>query len=279
MPGTPSLKIKLRLNGPASKPPAELASPKISTPEVKPSPAASNISTNSKREASEPAQQSNPKRPRGGPGSRSKKATDTAASTPQAKATTDSAHISVDTDDAKSEVRTSRAGTPSRQDSLAAQFAAIKDQKPRKWERQKICFTNLEGGTVEICAWSTDSAMQMNTTKTEPTTAAEIDALFSATVNERDFRPFLCTQPGCNKSFTSFDQLQTHETNMHGTKNMICGIDGCTKGFATSGQLTKHRKMVHYRTSAKKKAATMAAKAAQKEKEDSVDIENGGEAA
>lgn len=124
-----------------------------------------------------------------------------------------------------------------------------------------------------------DSAMQMNTTKTEPTTAAEIDALFSATVNERDFRPFLCTQPGCNKSFTSFDQLQTHETNMHGTKNMICGIDGCTKGFATSGQLTKHRKMVHYRTSAKKKAATMAAKAAQKEKEDSVDIENGGEAA
>lgn len=59
---------------------------------------------------------------------------------------------------------------------------------------------------------------------------------------------------------------------------MICGIDGCTKGFATSGQLTKHRKMVHYRTSAKKKAATMAAKAAQKEKEDSVDIENGGEA-
>jgi len=119
----------------------------------------------------------------------------------------------------------------------------------------------------------------MNTTKTEPTTAAEIDALFSATVNERDFRPFLCTQPGCNKSFTSFDQLQTHETNMHGTKNMICGIDGCTKGFATSGQLTKHRKMVHYRTSAKKKAATMAAKAAQKEKEDSVDIENGGEAA
>ncbi|KAG2175747.1 hypothetical protein INT44_000225 [Umbelopsis vinacea] len=274
MAGTPSLKIKLRLNGPVSKPPTESASP-----EVKPSPTASNISSSSKREASEPAQQSAPKRPRGGPGSRSRKPNDTAASTPQAKAVTDSAHIGVDTDDAKSEVIRSRAGTPSRQDSLAAQFAAIKDQKPRKWERQKIVFTNLEGGNVEICTWSTDSAMKMNTTKTEPTTAAEIDALFSATVNERDFRPFLCTQPGCNKSFTSFDQLQTHETNMHGTKNMICGIDGCTKGFATSGQLTKHRKMVHYRTSAKKKAATMAAKAAQKEKEDSLDIENGGEAA
>lgn len=124
-----------------------------------------------------------------------------------------------------------------------------------------------------------ETDMQMNTVRTEPTTAAEIDALFSATVNERDFRPFLCTQPGCNKSFTSFDQLQTHETNMHGTKNMICGIDGCTKGFATSGQLTKHRKMVHYRTSAKKKAATIAAKAALKEKEGSMDIEieNGGD--
>lgn len=56
---------------------------------------------------------------------------------------------------AKSEVRTSRAGTPSRQDSLAAQFAAIKDQTPRKWSRQKILFKNLEGGTVEICSWAT----------------------------------------------------------------------------------------------------------------------------
>jgi hypothetical protein len=48
---------------------------------------------------------------------------------------------------------------------------------------------------------------------------------------------------------------------------------------ATSGQLTKHRKMVHYRTSAKKKAATIAAKQAQKEKEDSIDIENAVDAA
>jgi hypothetical protein len=91
MAGTPSLKIKLRLNGPSSKPPAEAASPKIDTLEAKPSPAASNISISSKREASEPAQQSNPKRSRGGPGSRSKKNIDTAASTPLTKATSDSA--------------------------------------------------------------------------------------------------------------------------------------------------------------------------------------------
>ncbi|GAB5592653.1 hypothetical protein Unana1_07553 [Umbelopsis nana] len=274
MAGTPSLKIKLRLNSASNKPPSDSASPKLDGAAASPAP--SIISLSNKREVSEPAQQSTPKRSRGGPGSRSKKNIDTTASTPQSKATTD---LTLDTDDAKSEVRTSRAGSPMRQDSLAAQFAAIKDQKPRKWAKQKVIFKNLEGGTIEICSWTTDSSMQMNTIKTEPTTAAEIDALFSATVNERDFRPFLCTQAGCNKSFTSFDQLQTHETNMHGTKNMICGIDGCTKGFATSGQLTKHRKMVHYRTSAKKKAATIAAKQAQKEKEDSVDIENGGDAA
>ncbi|CAM0137298.1 hypothetical protein VKS41_005010 [Umbelopsis sp. WA50703] len=274
MSGTPTLKIKLRLSGASTKSPA--ASPKIDVNDSKPSPASSAASTGTKREASEPAQQATPKRSRGGPGSRSKKNVDSATSTPQPKAAAD---LAADTDDAKSEVRTSRAGTPSRQDSLATQFAAIKDQKPRKWGRQKVVFKNLAGGNVEIYSWATDTAMQMNTTKTEPTTAAEIDALFSATVNERDFRPFLCTQPGCNKSFTSFDQLQTHETNMHGTKNMVCGIDGCTKGFATSGQLTKHRKMVHYRTSAKKKAATIAAKQAQKEKEDSIDIENAVDAA
>lgn len=101
--------------------------------------------------------------------------------------------------------------------------------------------------------------MSLNKHKSEPTTASEIDQLFSATGSERDFRPFLCTYSGCNKSFSSFDQLQTHETNMHGTKKLVCGIDGCHKSFVTAGQLTKHRKMVHFRAARKAKLQAAAA--------------------
>lgn len=104
--------------------------------------------------------------------------------------------------------------------------------------------------------------MTINGNTTEPITVAEIDQLFSSTAGEKDFRPFLCTQPGCSKSFTTFDQLQTHETNMHGTKKLVCGIDGCHKSFVTTGQLTKHRKMVHFRAARKAKLAAAAAAAA-----------------
>jgi hypothetical protein len=102
--------------------------------------------------------------------------------------------------------------------------------------------------------------MKLNKRPTEPTSLADIDQLFTV---EKDFRPFLCTHVGCSKSFTSFDLLQTHETNMHGIKKMVCGIDGCQKSFATSGQLTKHRKMVHFRAARKaKKLAEAEAEAA-----------------
>jgi glucose/arabinose dehydrogenase len=107
-----------------------------------------------------------------------------------------------------------------------------------------------------------DEKMTINRSTTEPITVAEIDQLFSSTAGEKDFRPFLCTQPGCSKSFTTFDQLQTHETNMHGTKKLVCGIDGCHKSFVTTGQLTKHRKMVHFRAARKAKLAAAAAAAA-----------------
>lgn len=125
--------------------------------------------------------------------------------------------------------------------------------------------------------------MTLNDQPTEPITVAEIDQMFSSTAGEKDFRPFFCTQPGCSKSFTSLDQLQTHETNMHGTKKLVCGIDGCHKSFVTPGQLTKHRKMVHFRAARKAKMAAAAAAAAAEEdagtpsalnETDSVDIAN-----
>ncbi|KAI8373935.1 hypothetical protein EDC96DRAFT_557013 [Choanephora cucurbitarum] len=156
-----------------------------------------------------------------------------------------------------------------------------KDIKVRKWETKPLIFYTLNGAKVKIPRWHSDEPMKLNERTTEPMTVAEIDQLFSSTAGEKDFRPFLCTQPGCSKAFTTFDQLQTHETNMHGTKKLVCGIDGCHKSFVTTGQLTKHRKMVHFRAARKAKlaaeaaeAAAAAAAAASKEDEDDTMIPN-----
>ncbi|KAI9007494.1 hypothetical protein CLU79DRAFT_778622 [Phycomyces nitens] len=135
----------------------------------------------------------------------------------------------------------------------------FKDVKPRHWTNSNLVFRTLDGSPITLSGWQTEERMTMNDKLTEPTTVAEIDQLFSSTGGEKDFRPFLCTQPGCSKSFTTYDQLQTHETNMHGTKKLICGIDNCHKSFVTTGQLTKHRKMVHFRAARKAKLAAAAA--------------------
>ncbi|KAG0167851.1 hypothetical protein DFQ28_005458 [Apophysomyces sp. BC1034] len=147
-----------------------------------------------------------------------------------------------------------------------------KDSKARQWTRTNLTFRTLDGSEIKLPSWRTDERMKLNDKPTEPTSVAEIDQLFSSAGGEKDFRPFLCTQPGCSKSFTTFDQLQTHETNMHGTKKLICGIDGCHKSFVTPGQLTKHRKMVHFRAARKAKlaAAAAAAAAAESNKEESI---------
>ncbi|KAI8331318.1 hypothetical protein BC941DRAFT_438835 [Chlamydoabsidia padenii] len=137
-----------------------------------------------------------------------------------------------------------------------------KDTPVRRWQTQPLTFYTLGGGQVQLPGgcWKSDEPMKLNKRPTEPTSIADIDQLFTV---EKDFRPFLCTHTGCSKSFTSFDLLQTHETNMHGIKKMTCGIDGCQKSFATSGQLTKHRKMVHFRAARKaKKLAEAEAEAA-----------------
>ncbi|KAI9301661.1 hypothetical protein BJ944DRAFT_271170, partial [Cunninghamella echinulata] len=123
---------------------------------------------------------------------------------------------------------------------------AHKDIPVRRWKKVPLKFYTFGGGMVElpVGCWQSDEEMKLSKTTTEPTTMADIDQLFTM---EKDFRPFLCTHANCSKSFTSFDQLQTHETNMHGIKKLVCGIEHCQKSFATSGQLTKHRKMVHFR--------------------------------
>ncbi|KAI7887878.1 uncharacterized protein EV154DRAFT_484598 [Mucor mucedo] len=155
-----------------------------------------------------------------------------------------------------------------------------KDIKVRKWVSKPLVFYTLDGSEIQLPSWQSDEKMTINKRTTEPMTVAEIDQLFSSTSGEKDFRPFLCTQPGCSKSFTTFDQLQTHETNMHGTKKLVCGIDSCHKSFVTTGQLTKHRKMVHFRAARKAKLAAAAAAAAATENGDDskkdLDDETGG---
>ncbi|KAI9267827.1 hypothetical protein BY458DRAFT_511476 [Sporodiniella umbellata] len=151
------------------------------------------------------------------------------------------------------------------------------DVKVRSWNSKPLMFYTLGGGTVDVSSWRSDEKMTLGEHTTEPITAAEIDQLFSSTAAEKDYRPFLCTQPGCSKAFTSYDQLQTHETNMHGTKSLVCGIDGCHKSFVTSGQLTKHRKMVHFRAARKVKTTATAAEATErdaKSKEDEDEEDN-----
>ncbi|KAL0073569.1 C2H2-type zinc finger transcription factor [Phycomyces blakesleeanus] len=147
----------------------------------------------------------------------------------------------------------------------------FKDFKPRRWVNSNLVFRTLDGSSITLSGWQTEEQMTMNDKLTEPTTVAEIDQLFSSNGGEKDFRPFLCTQPGCSKSFTTYDQLQTHETNMHGTKKLICGIDNCHKSFVTTGQLTKHRKMVHFRAARKAKLAAAAAAEADNAREEGSD--------
>ncbi|KAI8369534.1 uncharacterized protein BYT42DRAFT_584788 [Radiomyces spectabilis] len=142
--------------------------------------------------------------------------------------------------------------------SSAKDILKYKDMKARHWIQTPLVFKTLDGSEIRLTSWQSDETMKLNKRAKEPMTVAEIDQLFSSAGGEKDFRPFLCTQPGCSKSFTSYDQLQTHETNMHGTKKLVCGIDGCHKSFVTSGQLTKHRKMVHFRAARKAKLAAAA---------------------
>ncbi|CEP10051.1 hypothetical protein [Parasitella parasitica] len=256
------LKIKLKLSGPKIVDTSQSASP------------ASNKSVN-KRDDSEPSSSTESPRKRAKPNAgRSRKPKVEGTPAPDTPIAIDDDH----TEEAPSQ-QSKRGGgggggggggngagsgaagqstTPiSRKDLLK-----YKDIKVRNWRTKPLVFYTLKGFQLQIPTWQSEEKMAINNNPTEPISVAEIDQLFSSTAGEKDFRPFLCTQPGCSKSFTTFDQLQTHETNMHGAKKLVCNIDGCHKSFVTSGQMTKHRKMVHYRAARKAKMEAAAAAAA-----------------
>ncbi|CDH56649.1 hypothetical protein RO3G_14962 [Lichtheimia corymbifera JMRC:FSU:9682] len=247
----PALKIKLRLNGPSpAKSDKGTSSPSSSNSA---STSSSPAPTKQTLEDDTGSPSKKPKVSRGG--RRSALAT-------KPKETTDDDGTGVDD---------SQPATPARGPSSRLHHASskarkdilkYKDVKARRWKHTPLTFYTLDGGEIQLSSWRSDESMALNKRKTEPVTVAEIDQLFSAASGERDFRPFLCTHHGCSKSFTSYDQLQTHETNMHGAKKLVCGIDGCHKSFVTPGQLTKHRKMVHFRAARKAKLQAAAAAAA-----------------
>ncbi|ORZ02837.1 hypothetical protein BCR43DRAFT_559676 [Syncephalastrum racemosum] len=273
----PSLKIKLRLTGAnkssnkASPAPSSATSATASTTSS-PAPSISNNTHKNAIDTESPVASPASKKAKSSHSRNRKAATavkpetpESGASTPGTTATggggTPASSVTAD-DNNKSVSSKLPANTPAGNaisSTSRKEILRYKDTKARRWKKSPLQFYTLGGAQVCLHSWQTEEPMALNRRLTEPTTAAEIDQLFSATGNERDFRPFLCTQPGCSKSFTSYDQLQTHETNMHGTKKLICGIDGCHKSFVTPGQLTKHRKMVHFRAARKAKLAAAAA--------------------
>ncbi|EIE90251.1 hypothetical protein RO3G_14962 [Rhizopus delemar RA 99-880] len=247
---SPSLKIKLRLSGP-KQPSSQSSSPGLV---VKPP---------TKEET--PPTESPRKRARTGGNSRNRRSKPAEGTPgPDTPLTADDDATSITTDEGR---RTAGGGNQANVSAMISKKELLKhkDVKVRKWTSKPLVFYTFGGGVVSVPNWHSDEKMTLNDSTTEPITAAEIDQLFSSTAAEKDYRPFLCTQPGCSKAFTSYDQLQTHETNMHGTKNLVCGIDGCHKSFVTSGQLTKHRKMVHFRAARKAKLSAAAADVANNE--------------
>ncbi|KAI8096861.1 uncharacterized protein BX664DRAFT_325059 [Halteromyces radiatus] len=259
----PSLKIKLRLSSPLDS--------KVSTPQS--SSSISSTSSSPKQMKSEsPSNEPLSKRSR----VRSKK---TSSILQGASSNTISGDTSTTTNPGDDQGLQNTNANRSQVSKSSPRIRAIfthKDTPTRKWQKRPLKFYTLGGGEVQLPTgcWRSDEDMKLNKRTTEPTSVADIDQLFAV---EKDFRPFLCTHVGCSKSFTSFDLLQTHETNMHGIKKMVCGIDGCSKGFATSGQLTKHRKMVHFRAARKAKKLAEAEAAASAAAADSANTTANGD--
>ncbi|KAL9554171.1 hypothetical protein MBANPS3_002939 [Mucor bainieri] len=266
---SPSLKIKLKLSGP------RVVGTTSTTSSPQPASPAASIKSVNKRDDSEPSSSTESPRKRAKPNtSRSRKPKTEGTPVPDTPITVDDDN----TEEAPSQQsrRGGGGGGASGGGNGAGSGAAgqnttlisrkdllkYKDIKVRKWSTKPLVFHTLKGFELQIPTWQSEEKMAINDNTTEPISVADIDQLFSSTAGEKDFRPFLCTQPGCSKSFTTFDQLQTHETNMHGAKKLVCNIDGCHKSFVTSGQMTKHRKMVHYRAARKAKIEAAAAAAA-----------------
>ncbi|RDB25312.1 Transcription factor IIIA [Hypsizygus marmoreus] len=59
-------------------------------------------------------------------------------------------------------------------------------------------------------------------------------------------KPFQCSKPGCDESFSKNHQLRAHECSAHaapGTKPYRCEHEGCTKSFNTNQHLHTHSKV------------------------------------
>ncbi|KAI8885732.1 hypothetical protein K501DRAFT_215177 [Backusella circina FSU 941] len=66
-------------------------------------------------------------------------------------------------------------------------------------------------------------------------------------------RPFICTIPGCKKTFSRPDSLGTHVKTHSNIRPYLCTLPGCQKAYFHSRSLRKHIKSTHMMTSARKR--------------------------
>jgi len=75
----------------------------------------------------------------------------------------------------------------------------------------------------------------------EQTTAA----LLVGNVGRTGMNQFICTHPGCNKSFAQENSLLRHLIAHMGGNPYVCNFEGCGKSFSRCNNLARHVRSHH----------------------------------
>jgi hypothetical protein len=122
--------------------------------------------------------------------------------------------------------------------------------KPRKFKYHPIQIKTL-GGSFQIKIWHTNMPMQMNSNqmKTQEVTvdspSIRVDTPDKVKRIEEDVlrkkeKPFICSFPGCTRSFGDQPGLTRHITVSHGERPFVCEYKGCDRRFYDAAKLRRH---------------------------------------